>query len=281
MTAPEHDSIGTVLPCAVVTGASRGIGRQLARLLLSTGVSVLITGRNPNRLEATAEELRRSLSPELSPHIIFVTGDVSNPEHCRNVVETARKECGGIDVLFNNAGLSMRGSVEELTDTTIRTLTNTNFRGAVNMTVAALPSLLERRGSVVFVSTLAALVGFPGVSIYSATKMGLTAFAQSLRAETRKRGLHVGVVYLGFTENDAAKTILDAAGNPFQHERKAGLTQEQAARKIYRLWIRRRRYDYTVPTGYLLAFTSRFLPRFTARLLASSGGTIHRVGRRQ
>ncbi len=260
---------------AIITGASRGIGRELAGLLSQRGVRLVLTGRNAERLEAVAADLRRSGSA-----ITTVSGDVSDPVHCAQVVAAARRDYGGVDVLFNNAGLSMRGAIADLSDEVVKTLLDVNLRGSITMTVAALPEVLRSRGSIIFVSTLAALHGFSGVSIYSASKMGLTAFSQSLRAEHARDGLHTGIVFLGFTENDPDKTILDASGNPFHHQRTSGLSRNQAANRLIRTWVRRRRRDRTVPVGVLLDLAVRFFPRLTAAVLQKSGGAIHRVENR-
>ncbi len=263
---------------AIVTGATRGIGRELAIALGKRGTRLVLTGRDTSRLEAVADAARKAGGGPDS--VVSVAGDVADPLHCAAVVECALDRFGAVDVLFNNAGISMRGNVADLKPEVVDRVIQTNLTGATIMTVAVLPELRKRRGSVVFTSTLAALYGFPGVSIYSASKMALTAIAQALRAEYGHEGLHVGVVYLGFTENDAEKTILGADGKSFHHERVARLTQRKAAEILIRTWLRRRSRDLTVPSGILLDRAARWFPRLTSRLMQRSRGVVHRVRKR-
>jgi NAD(P)-dependent dehydrogenase (short-subunit alcohol dehydrogenase family) len=173
----------------------------------------------------------------------------------------------------------MRGPVRELDTAVVEQLLHVNTLGAVYPTIAALPALLQSRGSVVFVSTLAAVHGFPGVSMYSAAKMAVTGFAQALHAEHARDGLHIGVAYLGFTENDPEKTVLSADGRPFQHRRRAQKTQAEAAEFLLRIWKRRKRTMVAVPSGRALMALNRIAPRLVDWFLARSGGRIHQVER--
>jgi short-subunit dehydrogenase len=239
----------------IITGSSRGIGRETARYLGKLGAKVVLNGRNEDRLRQTAHELYRE-----GWEVTFEAGNVSSREDMDRLVARAVDAHGWVDVLINNAGLSMRGPLERISEELARNLTEVNILGSVIPTAAALPYLRERKGSVAFISSAAGLRGFPNVSIYSATKMALGALADSLAAEVGPEGVHVGVLYLGFTENDPDKEILSAEGNPIKVSRSWQHTQREAAKAIAEaIRKRKRRAVFTAP-GKLLAAAQRISP---------------------
>ena len=258
----------------VVTGSSRGIGREVARVLLEVGSTVVLNGRNPERL---AETHRRLLDDVPSGSVSSVACDISSEEGAAELARHTVDTWGRIDVLINNAGVSMRGSIAELRSPALDHLVRGNLHASVLPTVATLPHLVRSGGRVVFVSTVAAMVGFPGVSLYSATKRAVETFAESLRAETAQAGLSVGVVFLGFVENDPDKETVGADGTPFHHERRAMQTQRQAATAIVRASANRRRRTVTVGVGRVLDGAQRLFPGLTSRILGRSGGRFHAV----
>ncbi len=148
----------------VVTGSSRGIGREIARLALEAGALVVLNGRNSADLEATRASLGH---PERT---MAVAADLSRAEEAEYLVAATLTGWGRIDVLINNAGLSMRGAFADLSPETVRAMVDGNLLTAVWTTLAALPSLRTSTGRVVFISSLAGIRGFPGVSLYSSSK---------------------------------------------------------------------------------------------------------------
>jgi NAD(P)-dependent dehydrogenase (short-subunit alcohol dehydrogenase family) len=272
----------------VVTGSSRGIGRETARVLLEAGATVVLNGRDAERLAAVREELaagdsarhdRAAADTGGTARVSAVSADISEEAGAREMVEHALGTWGRIDVLVNNAGISMRGPIRELRADTLDRLVSGNLRSAVLATVAALPYLLNARGRVLFVSTVAALHGFPGVSLYSAAKAAVERFAEALAAEHAGSGLSVGTVFLGFVENDADKQTVAADGHAFHHRRKAMQSQRAAALHIARALSRRRTRSISVPVGRVFDLAHRLAPRATTRLLGRSGGSVHSVGR--
>ena len=259
----------------VVTGSARGIGRETARLALEAGARVVLNGRNAESLEQTRRQLGGS------ERILAVAADLTRPEEAEYLVAAVLTAWGRIDVLINNAGLSMRGPFAQLTNDTVRALVDANFLSALWTTRAALIALRHHDGRVLFVSSLAALRGFPGVSVYSASKMALTALQQSLQAEEAPRGVKFGVVYLPFTENDADKTVLGADGRAFHHERPWVLTQRRAAGAILDALVRGKGRTVVTAQGRLLAWAQAWLPAWVDRMVAGSRSRIHSVEEKQ
>jgi len=257
----------------VITGSARGIGRQAARQALAAGARVVLNGRHPEALEATR------LSLGHPDRVAAVAADVSTPEGARTLVDGALGAFGRLDAVIHNAGLSMRGAFAELSPATVRTMVETNLLSAVWVTQAALPALRESRGRVLFVSSLAAVRGFSGVSLYSASKMALTALCQSLRAE-EGRLVHFGLIYLAFTENDADKTVLGADGRPFRHERRWSMTQDEAAGHLLRAVARQRKRTVLTPAGLGLFWGQSFFPGLVDGFTERSGGKIHSFRRK-
>ena len=259
----------------VVTGSSRGIGRETAGLLLDAGARVVLNGRSPDSLEAT----RTALAARSPDRVTAIAADVSTGPGAEDLVAHALARWGRVDALINNAGISMRGPAAELRPETLDLLVAGNLRSALLPTIAALPELSRCRGRILTVSTVAALHGFPGVSLYSATKAAVEVFFQSLSAELHGSGVSVGMVFLGFVENDPDKTTLGADGTAFHHERAANQSQAQAATAICRALARRRRRTITIPAGRALSLALRVAPRLVAAVLARSAGSFHRVDR--
>jgi short-subunit dehydrogenase len=253
----------------LVTGSSRGIGREIARQLLAAGARVVLNGRDSATLEATRARLGNQ------ERTMAVVADVSRPEEAEYLVATILTAWGHLDVLVNNAGLSMRGAFADLKPVTARTMIEANFFSAVWTTLAALPSLRLSRGRVGFVSSLAGLRGFPNVSLYSASKMALTALQQSLSAEEGSRGLKFSLVFLPFTENDLEKTILSADGTSLHHERPWSFSQAKAARAILQALAHGRKRTTLTINGRALLVAQSLFPALVDRLLRATKGKLH------
>jgi len=255
----------------IVTGSSRGIGRETALMFGLLGAHIVLHGRDTEALARS-----RAYLAGRGVDAVAYGCDVTDADGCRNLVRTCLDSYGRLDVLVNNAGLSMRGNFADLVPEVVERIVGTNITGAILPTIAALPALRETQGSVVFVSTVAALHGFPRVSIYSAAKMSLTAIAQSLEAELHSDGVHVGVAYLPFVENDEDKLSLSTDGSLISVHRRAQISQSAAAEAIVRLV--RRRHRRTVPSGVgrLLVACERIAPRLVQSVLNGSGGRFHR-----
>lgn len=192
----------------IITGASSGIGKACAIAFANEGASVVIAGRNLDNLKKTEEEVKNTTAS-----VLPVQCDVSNEENCKNLITNTISKFGKIDILINNAGLSMRAIFEETDLNVLKKLMDTNFWGTVFCTKYALPYLLKSKGSVIGISSVAGKKGLPGRSGYSASKFAMEGFLETLRTENLKKGLHVLVVCPGFTASNIRHTALSKDGN--------------------------------------------------------------------
>src|SRR5437867_3290468 len=171
---------------ALVTGGSSGIGLAIAQALVNAGVRVVVVGRNRTRLRAAVGELLAGAqggSDErgATSRVLAVTADVSKPGDVRRAVQQTLARFGRIDVLVNNAGISGRGRVEDLSERDWDRVLSVNLRGAFLCARAVLPSMKrQRRGYIVNISSLA---GKTGMAAYCASKFGLVGLSQSIGEE--------------------------------------------------------------------------------------------------
>lgn len=241
-----------------ITGSSKGIGRSLAIEMLRQGAKVVINGRNTKQLESTAEILR-----EHGGTVLPLPGDVSDPVTFRSALSNISDHFGRLDILVLNAGLSSYGAVENTCDTSIDNVLKVNTIGPFTCARDALPLIRESQGSIVFISSLAGIHGIPFSSVYSMSKMSLTALAQSLKTELTGEGVHIGIVYVGFTRNDPDKTAISPDGTIKKLQDRPGWVQQSQERvaKLIARSIRRRRFRTTLSAmGKMMAFASRYFP---------------------
>lgn len=190
----------------VITGASSGIGEALARKFAAAGSKVVVAARRIDRLKTLAEELG-------TENLLCVETDVTREEDCRQLVDKSIARFGGIDILINNAGISMRALFEEVDLGVLHRLMDVNFWGTVYCTKYALPWLLKSRGTVTGIISIAGHVGLPGRTGYAASKFAVRGFLDTLRIENLKKGLHVLVVAPGFTASEVRFSALNANGH--------------------------------------------------------------------
>lgn len=243
----------------IVTGASSGIGLATAKLFASNGARVVMAARSIDKLEKIRNEM-----PEPA-NVLCVKTDVSVEEDCKNLIDETIKTFGRVDVLINNAGISMRAMFIDLDLDVIRRLMDTNFWGTVYCTKYALPYLLESRGSIVGVISTAGHIGLPGRTGYSASKFAIRGFLNTLRVEHRYDGLHVMVFAPGFTASNIRNVALLADGSPQgmtpRNEEKMMSAEKVARRMAYGLRLRKNEMILT-PMGKMTKFFNFVLPKF-------------------
>lgn len=242
----------------IITGASSGIGKALALECSRKGAKVVIAARNQDKLETFLQTLQKTTE------VLAVVADVSKEEDCKNLIEKAVERFGAVDVLINNAGISMRAMFKDLELKVLHELMDVNFWGTVNCTKFALPWLLKSKGSVVGVISIAGYIGLPGRTGYSASKFAIRGFLDTLRVENLKTGLHVLVAAPGFTTSNIRQVARTADGT-FQGETPRDeskmMTAEEVASKIIRAVEKRKRsLVLTFTEGKLTVFLSKWLP---------------------
>lgn len=245
---------------AIVTGASSGIGLATASLLARYQAKVVLAARSEDKLEALRLELSQYSD------VISVKTDVSLEDDCRNLIEQTVKRFGRIDILINNAGISMRAMFRDLDLNVIRRLMDVNFWGTVYCTKYALPYLLETKGSVVGVISTAGYKGLPGRTGYSASKFAINGFLDTLRSEHLYDGLHVMIYAPGFTASNIRKTALMADGSQQgetpREEGKMMTSEKVGLIMLNHIRKRSRRATLTFTSKLLLVLT-RLFPTIT------------------
>ncbi len=191
----------------IVTGGSDGIGKALVELLLRAGAKVVTCGRRPEKFQFLQENYQNY------PYYIE-TADVSKEEDCKKLVEAALHQFGQIDILINNAGISMRAEFLETSISTLKKVMDINFWGAVYMTKYALPDIIKNKGTVVGISSIAGYRGLPGRGGYSSSKFALQGWLESLRTELLPTGTNVMWVCPGFTASSIRENALNADAAP-------------------------------------------------------------------
>ena len=189
----------------IVTGASSGIGRASAQLFHRLGAKVVMAARSLEKMQAGTEGM---------DNVLCVQADVTVENDCRRLVEETVARFGRIDILVNNAGISMRAMFKDLDLGVLHRLMDVNFWGTVYCTKHALPYLLESKGQVVGVISIAGYSALPARSGYSASKFAIRGFLDTLRIEHLKDGLNVMVFAPGYTSSNVRNAALVADGSP-------------------------------------------------------------------
>ncbi len=220
---------------AVVTGGSKGLGREIARALAAVGARVILVARDDVALRVAADEIRASTGQTVDVR----SADVTDPQAAANIMQTVLSEYGGIDVLVNVVGASLRTKLVDTRPETFREQMAINFESAVNCTQAALKSLIARRGRIVNVASLAAKTPWPLVGPYVTSKAALAAYTNQLRFEIPELG---GVLLVcpgpirradsGVRYRDSAATLGEEAQTPGAGVKLSGLAPDELARRI-------------------------------------------------
>ncbi len=244
---------------AIVTGSESGIGRETARALCQQGACVVLNGLTADRLEQTRREFL-----EQGHSVVACLADVTDYDNCERLVDTAIQAFGQVDILITNASISMRAYFADMKPDVFRRVLDSNVYGTVFPLKAALPHLLNTRGSVTFISSISALNGMPSGSAYCAGKAAMSNLAHTLRLELHDTGVQFGVVHIGFTQNDADKRVLDAQGQPVPIAHRPPRwqkSQAQVAQIILRHIRRRKQRTVISALGRLIALVHTHLPR--------------------
>ncbi len=255
---------------ALITGASSGIGRALAIEAVRRGFAVGLMARSADGLQETARACTDILGDANTDNMVLTSiGDVSIEADCKRFVDESLALWGKIDVLVNNAGISMRGIFEDTELTVLQRLMDTNFWGTVYCTKYALPALLRSKGSVVGISSIAGFKGLPARTGYSASKFAMQGFLESLRCENLETGLHVLIACPGYTESNIRKTALDASGsqqNESPLKESKLMSAEAVAAATWNAIEKRRTYLVLTLQGKMAVWINKWFPNLADRL---------------
>ncbi|HEU4562858.1 MAG TPA: SDR family oxidoreductase [Longimicrobium sp.] len=225
--APFRDNV------VVLTGASAGIGHQMALQLAAQGAHLVLAARDAAKLEQTATECRAR-----GAKAIAVPTDVADEAQCKALVERAVAEFGRIDTLVNNAGIGMWARFEEMTDLApFERIMRVNYLGSVYPTYYALPHLKQTRGRIVAVNSLTGKTGVPTRSGYAASKHAVTGFFDTIRIELEDSGITVTQVFPGFVHTEIRERAFGPDGQPLGEgnspvQEGQVMTAEECARHI-------------------------------------------------
>jgi short-subunit dehydrogenase len=247
----------------VVTGGSDGIGKALIDALIPLGAKVATCGRNYDKLYQLQMQYANVL-------LHAVVCDVSKEDECKRFIESTIETFGTIDILINNAGVSMRSLFEDVDTEVIRRLMDVNFFGAVYCTKSALPEIMKQKGTIVGISSAAGYRGLPGRSGYSASKFALQGWLEALRTELLKTGVNVMWVSPGYTASNIRNAALNGKaelqGESPLDESKL-MTAEECAKRILQAIEKRKRTVTLTATGKLAVFMNKFFPSLSDKLV--------------
>ena len=226
----------------VITGASSGIGHELAYQMAEQGAWLVLAARNEGALEETAQICRQR-----GGRAITVPTDVTDQDQCQRLIQQAVEEYGRIDTLVNNAGITMWALFEEIHDLDLfHKIMRVNYFGTVYCTHYALPYLKETRGRIVAVASLAALNGIPTRSAYAASKHASKGFMDTLRIELAGSGISVTISYPDFVATGMRERALKADGTPLGEsplEEGKVMTTQDSVRSLLTAMEQRARED--------------------------------------
>jgi len=244
----------------IITGASSGIGKALAYEFGNKGAKVVLAARNLQNLLEIENDLNKFGITTLA-----VKTDVTSENDCRVLIEKTIEKFGRIDVLINNAGISMRALLIDLQLDVMHRVMDTNYWGTVYCTKFALPHLLKTGGSLVGMISIGGYIGLPGRSAYSAAKFAIRGFLDSVRIENRKTGLHVLVVAPGFTTSNIRRAALLADGSPqgeTPRDENHMMPAEEVASRVYKALLNRKRHlVLTFYQGKLTILMAKIFPK--------------------
>ena len=248
----------------IITGASSGIGLATARLFAGMGAKLSLAARSIDRLESLASELTDDRS-----RILCVRTDVSVEEDCRRLIEETVRRFGKIDILINNAGISMRAPFLDVNLEVIKKLMNVNFWGTVYCSKYALPEILKSKGSIAGIISTAGYVAIPGRTGYVTSKYAIRGFLETLRIEHLNDGINILVFAPGYTASNVRNAALLADGSPQGYSPKDEgklMSAEKVAEKLAYGLYRRKKEMILTALGYWDIWLYRRFPRLMDRV---------------
>lgn len=251
----------------IITGASDGIGAELARQIAGHAAWLALAARRPHELDVVAQDCIAR-----GGRAIVVPTDVTDPAQCEHLMARTLEAYGKIDVLVNNAGVGAHFAFQAPLDlTAFDRVMRVNHLGSVYCTYHALPSLRKSKGLIVAISSLAGKTGVPLRTAYSASKFAMQGFFDSLRIELEGTGVDVSVMFPGFVSSGFRTRALGSDGAPRSNAARGGVTAmatDECARQIIEAMVARKRELVMTPNWKLMAMLKTFFPRMIDRRVA-------------
>jgi 3-oxoacyl-[acyl-carrier protein] reductase len=222
---------------ALITGATRGIGKGIALKFASEGANIAFTGRGANEDMLAALEATRQEVEALGVKCIAYASDAANFAQTEETVKKVKEDFGSIDILVNNAGITKDGLMLRMTEEQWDTVINANLKSAFNFIHACLPIMMRQRGgSIINMSSVVGVHGNAGQANYAASKAGMIALAQSVAQEMGPRGIRVNTIAPGFIETAMTEALPDEIRKEWTKKiplRRAGQTEDVANTALY------------------------------------------------
>ncbi len=245
----------------IITGASTGIGEELAYQLARQGAQLVLTARRLDELNRVADKAR-----SLGASVIPVAADVAVSAKCKGIIDAAIAKFGRIDTLVCNAGMTMWAKFADIEDVKVlERIMQVNYMGAVYCTHHALPHLMQSQGRIVGVASLTGLVGVPTRTGYAASKHAMRGFFDSLRIELADRGVTVTMVYPGFVATGIRENATGADGKPAKIDpvnKDSVMSVEECAAIILRAIESRQREEIMTLKGKVGQWLKLIAPAF-------------------
>jgi short-subunit dehydrogenase len=251
----------------IVTGASSGIGWELAKQLAQEKSRIVLAGRSQEKLEELAHLIR-----EKGGEAYAVSTDVSDSKQRASLIDTTLIRLGGLDVLVNNAGVGAMGFFSDAGEDRLRRIFEVNFFATTELTRLALPHLLKgKTPMVVNVSSILGRRAIPGCTEYCASKFAMAGWSEGLRAELSHQGIHVLLVCPGRIQTNFQKNMIEDKIR-FGWQNHHQMTAERCAQLIISAMRKRKNELTTTAEGKLLLWLNRLSPRFLDYFLSRYSG---------
>lgn len=242
----------------IITGATSGIGKACAEVYGKAGAKVVITGRNPDKLEMTFKQLK-----EANIEVLAIHADAGCEKDNQRMVEETLKKFGRIDILINNAGISMRALFQDLDLEVFKRVMDTNFWGTVYATKYSLPQIIQNKGTIIGISSINGFRGTPARTAYTASKFAINGFFDALRTEVMNQGVHVLVASPGFTASNIRNSALTANGSTQGHsprDESKMMSSDEVAKEILNATLRHKRDLILTIQGKMAVFVNKWFP---------------------
>ncbi|MBF0493451.1 MAG: SDR family NAD(P)-dependent oxidoreductase [Deltaproteobacteria bacterium] len=251
----------------LITGASMGIGRELALAFAEEGAQCILVARSADKLEQVAKEIKAVRAPEA----LVLEADVCRAEDQKKILEAVSKKFEHLDILIHNAGKGVYSFIEHLPVEEARTLMELNFFAPLILTQLFLPLLKKSQSSkkqIIHISSIAGRLSIPKMGIYSASKFALNALGDALRIELKKEKIHVLSVYPGVTDTPFSTHASSIDGRPESFATPGqGMSAALVAKKILNAACRKKRDEFISFQNRLLASIHHHFPKFTDWML--------------